>query len=125
MYVNYNRPEPSVFLGSILILLVNPVLKPPTITSSSLVSATRKPSSVSVGGFQFKASTSSVASASNSSVQQEPACTNTKIGLDNIHHTIYLYKMKSHLLRPLLKESFIFVVNFSSFIFHQNKIMFI
>ena len=78
--MNYNRPEPSVFLGSILILLVNPVLKPSTITSSSLVSATRKPSSVSVGGFQFKASTSSVASASNSSVQQEPACTNTKVG---------------------------------------------
>ena len=78
--MNYNRPEPSVFLGSILILLVNPVLKPPTITSSSLVSATRKPSSVSVGGFQFKASTSSVASASNSSVQQQPACTNIKVG---------------------------------------------
>ena len=58
----------------------NPVLKPSTITSSSLISATTKPSSVSVGGFQFKASTSSVASASNSSVQQQPACTNIKVG---------------------------------------------
>ena len=51
-YVNYNRPDPSFFRGSILNLLVD--LR--------------------------------------------------SLALDNIHHCIYLYKMKSHLLHPLLKE---------------------
>ena len=51
-YVNYNRPNPSVFLGSLLSLLVD--LR--------------------------------------------------SLALSNIHHCIYLYKMKAYLLHPLLKE---------------------
>ena len=51
-YVNHHRDDSSVFLGSLLHLLVD--LR--------------------------------------------------SLALSNIHHCIYLYKMKSHLLHPLLKE---------------------